>query len=548
MGEAKNTFVNPFHIKCSDCGAPADYDIIHQNYHCQYCGGVTELKAPLRAVERYRKLHEQDLKSRNKRDKLRKYICPNCNAVVVLDITEATAKCGFCDTKMVNSKFVGSDAFPEFIIPFKLTIDEAKAELEKWLKNNSSKEEARLLQGRVEELKGYYLPYYVVKGPVQGTVSRVRSFRKYNYGGFIDEVAVNTSSQLDNMLLDAMEPFDWSEIRPFEYGFIAGMKTKLQDANEKDISGRIYTEIKATYLPTIEETLYSADLTLSLNVDNVLKIPALMPVYVISRGKVQCAVNGQTGRVSVTALREKTVQRAWLEPVLMVLLVAAVCEALPLLLHFHPSYELTAGISLVAGLIVWTAYDGASTIKKIIYLQSDKQLAKRVNERMTYTDGKELVDSPAKTPVFFEELDGKLEPVKVTFYTGARAVKAGIFGLVGSFLPNIIAYLIVAFNVYALGDPIERFDEIHHFYAAAWWTLMIPVMFILWIAVVRRDVFDYPILHRIMPDGSTVKVEGLNKIDFSIKDVVGIMFTSPFCWLALFMLFMILGTVAAILD
>lgn len=548
MSEMKNVFTNPFNIKCNGCGAPAEYDIIHQNYHCQFCGSVTDLQAPLRAVERYRKLHEQELKVRNKKEKLRKYHCPNCGAVVVLDTTEATAKCGFCDTKMVNSKFVDSDAFPELIIPFKLTLDEAKAELEKWLKKNSSKEEAKKLEGRVDELKGYYLPYYVVKGPVRGTVSRARSLRQYNYGGFIDEVAVNTSSQLDNMLLDAMEPFDWSEIHPFEYGFIAGMPTKLQDTDAKAISSRIYTEIRATYLETIEKTLQSADLSTSLNVDNVMQIPALMPVYVITLGRVQCAVNGQTGRVSVTPLKETTVQRAWLEPVLIVLFIAGLCELVPLLLNFHPSYEITAMMSVIVGLIVWTAYQGTSTVKRIVYLQSDKQLAKRVNERITYTDGKELVDNPAKQPVFFEELDGVIEPVKVSFYSGSRAVKAGIFAIVGACLPNILALLSVAFNVYIGGDPVESFDKLNHFSAAAWWTLMVPVMFILWIAIVRRDVFDHPILHRILPDGSTEKVKGLNKLDLDIKDIVGMMFTSPFCWIALFLLFLLLGSLGAILD
>lgn len=549
MDEIQETFTNPFNIKCDSCGAPAEYDIIHQNYHCQHCGGTTELQAPVRALQRYRKLHEQELKAKQSKDKCRKYNCPNCGAVVVLDTTEATANCGFCGTKMVNSDFVESDAFPELIIPFKLTMEEAKAELEKWLKENSSRPEAKMLQGRVDELQGYYLPYQIVKGPVQGTAFRARSNRKYTYGGFIDEVAVNTSKQLDNLLLDAMEPFDWREIHPFEYGFIAGMRTKLQDAQAGDIAGRIREEIQETYLPTVEKTLQSADLSTNIDASGVLQIPALMPVYVITRGQVQCAVNGQTGRVSVTPLKSQTVQRAWLEPLLTVLLVAGLCEAVPLLLHFHPVFELTLGISLIVGLIVWAAYSGTSTVKKIVYLQSAKQLAKRgIDNKITYTDGKELVDNPAKIPVFFEELEGKLEPVKISFYTMARTIKASIFAFVLAFLPNILAYACVAYDVYLYDDPVERFNQIHHFYAAAWWTLMIPILFILWIAVVRRDAFDYPVLYRIQPDGSTVKVEGLYQVNFGFREVWGLLTTSPFCWIALFILFMIFGCVGAILS
>jgi len=550
MDEFQDTFTNPFNIKCSSCGSPAEYDIIQQNYHCQHCGSITELEAPKRAVERYRKLHEEELKAKKNREKLHKYNCPGCGAIVVLDVTEATGKCDFCGTKMVNSDFMESDAFPELIIPFKITLDEAKGELEKWLKDNSSRQEAKFLKDHVNELQGYYLPYQVVKGPVKGTAFRARSSRRYEYGGFVDEVAVNTSSQLDNMLLDAMEPFDWREIRPFDYGYIAGIRTKLQDTSEKGIAFRIQEEIEEAYLPTVETTLQSADLDTTLDVSNVMQIPALMPVYFINQGSVKCAVNGQTGRVSVTPLKTKVVQRAWLEPLLTTLFVAGLSEAIPILFHFHASFEITAMLSVVVGLIVWTAYGGTKTVIKTVYLSSAKQLAKRipVSNKISFTDGKELMDNPAKIPVFFENLSGKLEPVKIKFYTADRAIKASIVALILAFLPNVLAYAVVAYDVYLYDDPVERFSQIHHFYAAAYWSLMIPVIFILWIAIVRRDVFEFPVIYRIQADGSLERVKGLYNVDIGFKEMISFMFVPPVCWITLFVLFMIFGCVAAMVD
>lgn len=548
MEEINETFTNPFNIKCEGCGAPAEYDIIHQSYHCQHCGASTELHAPLRALERYRKLHAQEVKAKDPKDKCSKYNCPNCGAVVVLDNTEATGNCDFCGTKMVNSNFVDSDAFPELIIPFKLTLEEAKEELRKWLKDNSSKEEAKKLEGRVDDLKGYYLPYQVVKGPVTGTAFRARSTRKYTYGGFIQEVAVNTSQQLDNMLLDAMEPFDWREIAPFQYGYIAGLKTKLQDADQKNIAYRIKEEVGAAYLRTVEKELQSQDLTSSIDTSNTLQIPALMPVYVITRGQVQCAINGQTGRVAVTPIKTTVTQRAWLEPLLLTLLVAGLAETVPLFFHYHPALELTVGLSLVVGLIVWAAYSGISTVEKVLYLQSAKQLAKRVSNKLTFTDGKELLDNPALKPVFFEEINGSVEPVKIAFYTLPRIIKGSIFAFVSAFLPNMVALLCVAYDVYVYGDPADSFGKLHHMYAAAWWTLLIPILFILWIAVVRRDIFDYPILYQLQPDGSAVKVPNQYQVHLGFKEVLGLFIAPPFCWVTLFLLFLLFGSVAAILD
>ena len=548
MEEEQEIFTNPFNIQCESCGAPAVFDIISQNYHCKHCGATTALDQPVAAVARYRRLHVEELKAGRQKDNCRKYNCPHCGAVVVIDSLEATAKCDFCGTQMVNSDFVESDAFPEMMIPFKLTLDEAKEELRKWIKANSSKGEAKNLESRIDELQGYYLPYQIVKGPVSCQVSLARSARKYTCGGYVEEVAVNTSKQMENLLLNAMEPFDWRELRPFEYGFIADMRTKLQDAKAEAIEKRIREEIRDAYLPTIEKTLQTQDLNAVVDRTSVLEMPALLPVYIINRGAVQVAINGQTGRVAVSPLKATVTHRAWLEPVLTVLFVAGLSEVVPLFLNYHPSFEITAGLSIVTALIVWAAYSGTSNVEKRIFLQSAKQLAKRVKDQITFTSGNELIDNPALKPVFFEDIGGKTEAVEISFYSGSRIVKAGIFALLTAFLPNILAWLFVAWDVYINGASPERFAQIHHFYAAAWWTLMIPCLFVLWIAVVRRDVFEYPVLYRILPDGRTEMVENLYQSDIRLSDIIGFMTSSPGCWIVFLFLFLILGCTAAILD
>lgn len=202
MVEEQITFDNPLQIKCKACAAPAEYDIIHQNYHCQYCGADTDLYAPVQQLARYRKRVAAKLQADTQSEKLKRYNCTNCGAVVVIDATEATGNCAFCGSKMVNSDFVESDAFPELIIPFKITLKEAQEQLKKWIAAHKNKQEAKDLAGRLDKLQGFYLPYQIVKGPVEATVWRDRSARCYECGGFVEEVAINTSKQMDNMLLE----------------------------------------------------------------------------------------------------------------------------------------------------------------------------------------------------------------------------------------------------------------------------------------------------------------------------------------------------------
>ncbi|MDO4177609.1 MAG: hypothetical protein Q4D21_00290 [Phascolarctobacterium sp.] len=539
--EMQETFTNPLQIRCEGCGAPAEYDIIHENYHCQSCGATTDIHAPIRALERYRKKHAENLQAGHHREKLHRYNCPNCGAIVVIDKTEATGKCDFCGTKMVNSEFVTSDSFPELIIPFKLTLEEAKVELRKWLDANKNTQEAKELASHVDDLKGYYLPYQVIKGPVRGKVTRARSSMNYTYGSFVEEVAVNTSKQLNNMLLDNMEPFDWREVQPFQYGYIAGQHTKLQDATDKQIDARIAEEMKNTYEPVVEEALMSQDLLNVVNVQNVLKIPALMPVYIFNVGKINCAVNGQTGRVAVSPHGPTTTQYAWLEPVVITLFVMALCQLVPIFIFDSSSNVL---MSLMFGgttaLITGIAYSHTENVKKYIYLQSAKQLAKRVNNQLTFTDGKELPDNPALKPVFFADLGKGEEAVDIAFYTPDRiAMFIGIAGLL-VFLPNLIGGCIgLATGIGFMGPK--------HSYAGAWWCLFIPICFILYLSYIRRDIFNSPVYFRLKPDGSKVRAkdERPNSNSIGIMDLLKYCFVPPFLWLTLFILFMIFGSVGA---
>ena len=40
---------NPLAIHCFSCGAPAEFDIIRQNYHCRHCGSETGIQEYVRA-------------------------------------------------------------------------------------------------------------------------------------------------------------------------------------------------------------------------------------------------------------------------------------------------------------------------------------------------------------------------------------------------------------------------------------------------------------------------------------------------------------------
>jgi DNA-directed RNA polymerase subunit RPC12/RpoP len=191
---------NPLKIYCASCASPAEFDIVKQSYHCAYCNSDTNINVSLEKMKQWRTQQQSALKLENLAGVVN-CECPSCGARVAVDAGEATETCGFCSSKVVRRDFVTQDAFPEVIIPFFLTQEEAVKQLSLWAERNHRKQEAKDVLDHLNGLAGYYLPYQLVKGPVYGQVSREKTNRKYDCEGFLDGIAVNASRQLDNLVL-----------------------------------------------------------------------------------------------------------------------------------------------------------------------------------------------------------------------------------------------------------------------------------------------------------------------------------------------------------
>lgn len=195
-------------IHCPNCGGPADFDIIRQEYLCGYCGGTVKIDEALKEKQGFRELQSGRLRNSVKAFRLFKANCSGCGAEIVFEEGEAMSSCPFCGRSLVRTDYLDASDMPESVIPFALTQSEAEAALSGWCSRNRLKREARELSGLIKELRGFYLPYEMIRGPVHMRVSRMDGFRKYSCEGFISDEFVNRSSQLDNLLLDGMEPFD----------------------------------------------------------------------------------------------------------------------------------------------------------------------------------------------------------------------------------------------------------------------------------------------------------------------------------------------------
>ena len=231
--------MNPLRIFCKNCGAPAGFDIIRQTYSCPNCGQVSGIQEVERKMSQWRDLNKKNIKAGSAGQALEEHSCPTCGAQVIFKAGEASGTCDFCGSKLIRKDLLRPDQMPELIIPFFITPEEAKKRMLEWAHENEKTPEGQAVLSNMDQFKGYYLPYQLARGPVSATVTRDETQRSFYCDGYLDGTAVNTSKQLDNLTLNAMEPFDWSEARPFEYGYIAGQNVKLSDISDAQTEKRI---------------------------------------------------------------------------------------------------------------------------------------------------------------------------------------------------------------------------------------------------------------------------------------------------------------------
>ncbi len=489
---------SPFRIICKNCGAAAGYDIIRQTYRCPYCGELSGVQEVVTDALNWRKLHKENRKSAKYGSMLCE--CTACGAEMLFDESEASEKCEFCGGNLVRKEFKDDDNIPDLIIPFVLTAQDASCRLRAWAQAHKNTKEGKLILSATSEPMGWYLPYRLVRGPVAGKAERDQAGREYTYHGFLELTAVNTSSQLDNLVLNEIEPFDWTGLVPFEYGYIGGHKVKLNDMSQVRIQLRVLDEATQKYRPVVSKALHTDDVWTRVITGDFVNIPALLPVYILKLGKnkLTAVVNGQTGRVAVTSLKEPKPSRLWLiEPAILTLILTL---AAGWAFVFNPYAMFVFGG--IAGLLFFIGYgDGRNALLNRIILRGKASRARRDNGALVLNEEKKTSENPfSNEPVFYEKHNGTDIPVKIKFYTPTRVLTLLLKILLLIFAP-LLAAAVIRTVMLLWGAAGAFFAALHPEYGAAWYALALGISVIYWIKGVRNDVFNHPFLYEILPDG-----------------------------------------------
>ena len=254
---------------------------------------------------------------------LKTYSCPSCAAEIICDSTTAATSCVYCGNPTVVPGQLGGNLKPDFVIPFKLDKDAAAAALKKHYKGKRFLPGTFAAANHIEDIKGVYAPFWLFDGKADADIrfsaEKVHSRRSGNQeitttehyrvtrrGNVrFEKIPVDGSTKMPDDHMDAIEPFDYGDLKGFSTAYLPGFLADKYDMDAKACAPRANDRITASTRKAMRDTVKGytslreeyADIRLT---QGDVKY-ALLPVWMLTtkwNGKPFIfAMNGQTGKL-----------------------------------------------------------------------------------------------------------------------------------------------------------------------------------------------------------------------------------------------------------
>ena len=336
-------------FQCPACTGPLRFDEASGKLRCDYCGStytVQEIdalykekqeQAAAAALQQEAKEEAQAAAAAAYAEEsgdeawaqeqaqagMKAYVCPSCAAELICDATTAATSCPYCGNPTVLPGQFHGMLKPDYILPFKLDKEAAKTALKNFYRGKRLLPRAFTTENHIEEIKGVYVPFWLFDGQgdadLRYTATKVRSYRSGDYqvtvtdhfdvrrAGTVEfsRIPADSSRKMPDAHMDAIEPFDYSELKPFSTAYMPGFLAERYDVDVEECEKRARLRASNTTERIIAGTVngYSSSTPVGKNVlmrRSAVKY-VMLPVWLLStrwNGKsFLFAMNGQTGKL-----------------------------------------------------------------------------------------------------------------------------------------------------------------------------------------------------------------------------------------------------------
>jgi len=327
------------HYPCPACGADLLYEPKDGFLSCPYCGHKEAI--PTSAAEVQERSFEQYLHIRPEQlselaSNALEVKCQSCGATVSFVPPEVARQCDFCGVQIVaQPKSADPVLAPEGILPFCITRQQADAGLRQWLQSLWFAPNALQQFAQPDAINGIYLPfwtydtnttsyytgergeyYYVTetyyetdsKGNQVAKTRQVRHIRWYPASGTVtrwfDDILVPATISLPQQRLEALEPWDLVELKPYDPAFLSGFKAQryqidLSQGFErvKQLTAGLIQEDVRVDIGGDEQRIQNISTQYSGITFKHLLLPVYAGAYRFNQKVYQIVVNGRTGAI-----------------------------------------------------------------------------------------------------------------------------------------------------------------------------------------------------------------------------------------------------------
>ena len=299
--------------KCPGCSGNLFYDTSTRQLNCKFCGSSYNPDV-LEALDVFSRVEaESDAKTDDPRHEI---VCSSCGAVVITDENTSSSICCFCGSPALAARRLTKEFKPDYILPFKVTKDEARSKFIEWASTNKYIPDDFTSEENINKLTGLYVPFWLVDCkceaefygtgyvPQNDNLAVFALERRLTF--YLSRVPFDGSRKISNRLMAAVEPFDYSEMVEYKDSYLPGFYAERYDQTPLELSENVssrtkrYAEeaVKLMSCSEYEEVKFSTGYS---NATDFKHSYALLPVWFMNYKYEDVnygfAINGQTGEV-----------------------------------------------------------------------------------------------------------------------------------------------------------------------------------------------------------------------------------------------------------
>ena len=380
--------------RCPGCNATLEFLPGEGKMHCSYCGKsytTKEIEALEKGTGEVKESKPVKMKPGTMQVQIAR--CSSCGAELAVNDVEVSSFCAYCGQATVVLDRVDEYLKPDYIIPFKVTKEEAEETIRSRIASGFYVPD-EIKNFEVEKLRGIYVPFWlydILYGDEQFWRYTVKR-GKYTSTRYSHRVAdchyfkltADASKKLNDASSQRLEPYDMEELEYFQPMYLSGFYADRYDMKKEETEGVAVARAKEMFNESMKETVRrSATMVSSSPVYEVTGAEyGLLPAWFLTfrQGDVPYTilVNGQTKKMvgAVPCVKWKAaltfIILALISCTLLVPLCGfLLCFAMDFCRGAENLWQIVLGIVL-GGFALFTFVWG-SAIKKVIgYMESMK--------------------------------------------------------------------------------------------------------------------------------------------------------------------------------